>query len=172
MKNTIGTSHFWARLMLAMALLASSSISLADPPAGYSFLRYDQALQAAKKQNKKIFVYYGRYGCGYCDKTNKESFSNPALHKLYTENYVLAYIDAEGGQRLTLPNGDRLTEMELGARLKALVTPIFIYMESDGKPILKVPGFQSAKDFVKYDQYIQGGHYKNLSLAQFLEKTP
>ncbi|MBI3547070.1 MAG: thioredoxin fold domain-containing protein [Gammaproteobacteria bacterium] len=158
--------------MFSVLTLLSSSISRADPPPGYHFLRYDEALRAAKQQNKKLFVYYGRYGCGFCDKTNKESFSNSEIHKLYTEHYVLAYVDAESGQRLTLPNGERLTEMELGARLKALVTPIFIFMENDGKILLKVPGFQTAKDFNKYDQYIYGGYYKNFSLAQFLEKNP
>ena len=81
-------------------------------------------------------------------------------------------MDAEGGRRLTLPSGERLTEMELSARLKALVTPVFIYMDTDGQPILKVPGFQTVKDFSKYDQYIYGGYYKNQTLAKFLAQSP
>jgi len=157
---------------MMLAALAYSHLCLADPPAGYPFLRFDDALRAAQQHNKKIFVYYGRYGCGYCDKTNKESFSNPALHKLYTDHYVLAYVDAESGRRLTLPSGEQVTEMEMGTRLKALVTPVFIYMESDGKTILKVPGFQTAHDFTRYDQYVYGQHYKNESLAKFLEHNP
>ena len=162
----------WPCIMMAVWTLAVAYVSRADPPEGYPFLRFDEALMTAKQQNKKIFVYYGRYGCGYCDKTNKESFSDPALRKLYTEHYVLTYVDAEGGQRLTLPSGERLTEMELGARLKALVTPVFIYMDTDGQPILKVPGFQTVKDFSKYDQYIYGGYYKNQTLIKFLAQSP
>ena len=148
-----------------------SPVSYADPPPGYTFLRYDEALKAARQQNKKIFVYYGRYGCGFCEKTNKESFSDPALKKIYVQHYILAYVDAESGRRLTLPNGEHITEMDLGARLKAKVTPVFIYMDTDGKTLLKIPGFQTVKDLTKYDQYIHGGHYKNKTLDQFLAQS-
>lgn len=161
----------WPCIMLAAWAAVISNVGYADPPLGYPFLKYDDALKSARQQDKKIFVYYGRYGCGFCDKTNKKSFSDPELKKLYTEHYILAYVDAESGKRLVLPNGERLTEMELGARLKAKVTPVFIYMDAGEKSLLKVPGFQTVEDFIKYDQYIHGGHYKNLTLDQFLSQT-
>jgi thioredoxin-related protein len=165
-----------AGLHMSICLLACfcvlSRTTFADPPPGYPFLPYDEAIEQAKQQNKKVFLYYGRYGCGYCDKTNKESFSDPALRKAYTEHYMLAYVDAESGRRLTLPNGERITEMEFGARLKAIVTPVFIFLEPDGKPITKVPGFQRVADFVHYDRYIYQGYYKSLSLTEFLGQYP
>jgi thioredoxin-related protein len=46
----------------------------------------------------RSFVYFGRYGCAWCDHTNKKTFSDAALKKLYTENYVLVYVDAESGR--------------------------------------------------------------------------
>ena len=162
--------RLWPCIVLAAWATVVAPVSYADPPPGYTFLHYDEALKAARQQNKKIFVYYGRYGCGFCEKTNKESFSDPALKKIYTEHYILTYVDAEGGRRLTLPNGERVTEMELGSRLKAKVTPVFIYTDADGKSLLKVPGFQSVKDFIKYDQYIHDEHYKKKSLEQFLSQ--
>lgn len=161
----------WPCIMLAAWAAVVSNVGFADPPPDYPFLQYDVALKSAQQQNKKIFVYYGRYGCGFCDKTNKKSFSDPALKKLYTAHYILAYVDAESGKRMVLPNGERITEMELGARLKAKVTPVFIYMDAEGKPLLKVPGFQTVQDFIKYDQYIHDGHYKNQALDQFLSQT-
>ena len=162
----------WPCIMLMASAAVISSVTYADVPPGYPFLRYDEALKAAREQNKNIFIYYGRYGCGYCDKTNKQSFSDPALKQLYTAHYVLAYVDAESGKPLVLPNGERITELELGARLKAKVTPLFIYMDAEGKSLLKVPGFQTVQDFIKYDQYIHDGRYKNQTLDQFLSQAP
>jgi thioredoxin-related protein len=146
-------------------------MAYADAPAGYPFVRYDEGLREAAAQNKRIFLYYGRYGCGYCDKTNKESFTDAEVRRIYTRNYVLVYVDAEGGRRLTLPNGERIAEMELGARYKAKVTPVFMFLEPDGKPITSVPGFQTAADFVAFDQYVQGGHYKTQALTDYLTKN-
>ena len=158
-------------VLLAWFFFCSGRI-FADPPAGYPFLPYDEAVQKARQENKKVFLYYGRLGCGYCDKTNKESFRDPALKKIYTEHYVLAYVDAESDRRLTLPNGERVTEMEFGARLKALVTPVFIFLEPDGRPIAKIPGYQKITDFRQYDRYVYQGHYKTQSLSDYLAKNP
>ena len=33
---------------------------------------------------------------------------------------VLVYLDAESGKRLTLPDGERITEAELGTRFKPI----------------------------------------------------
>jgi len=164
--------NVWSYVLVMMGVMVCAHPVFADPPAGYPFLRFDNALKVAKEQNKKILVYYGRYGCGYCDKTNKESFSDPVLRKLYIEHYVLTYVDAESGQRLTLPTGEQVTEMELGARLKAVVTPVFIYMDSEGQPLLKVPGFQTAHDLRRYDRYIYGGFYTKKTLAEYLAQNP
>ncbi len=165
--------HFLIKsIVLLVWFFCFSGRILADPPAGYPFLPYDEAIQKARQQNKKVFLYYGRLGCGYCDKTNKESFSDPALKKIYTEHYVLAYVDAESGRRLTLPNGERVTEMEFGTRLKALVTPVFIFLEPDGRPIVKIPGYQKVTDFSHYDRYVYQGHYKTQSLSDYLAQNP
>jgi len=155
-----------AGLVACLAAVAVSN-ALADPPHGYPFVRYDEGLQQAQKTGKKIFLYFGRYGCGYCDKTNKESFTDVDLQKALTRNYVLVYVDAESNKRLTLPSGERITEFDLGVRLKAKVTPVFQFLEPDGTPIAAYPGFQTAKDFKMYDRYVQSGKYKTISLAEF-----
>jgi len=141
---------------------------LANPPDGYEFVAYDQGMRIARQSGKKVFLYFGRYGCGYCTRTNVETFSDPGLHDLYTNNYVLVYVDAEGGNRLHLPNGERITEAELGARLNVYATPLFLYLEPDGEQVLRVPGFKTVEDFRDFDAFVQGGHYRKMSINAFL----
>jgi thioredoxin-related protein len=152
--------------LLALCLFAFSA--RAEPPEKYPFVSYDQGLRLAKQQNKPIFLYMGRLGCGWCDKTNKETFSNENLRKLYTENYVLVYADTESGKRLKLPSGERITEMDLASRFKIFATPVFIYLDADGKEIMKIPGYKTVNDFLDYDRYVRGGYYKTQTLLQFL----
>ena len=160
-------NKFLALQSVLFAGLIWSGVALADPPPGYPFVRYDEGLHTAASSGKKVFVYFGRYGCGYCDKTNKESFSDAKVREAYTRHYVLVYVDAESNRRLNLPSGERITELELGSRLKAKVTPVFLFLEPDGKPISSHPGFQKAGDFLMYDRYIQSGRYKTQTLAEF-----
>jgi thioredoxin-related protein len=153
--------------LLAAGLLAVSAVP-ADPPENYPFLAYDQGLAQARRDSRRIFLYFGRYGCGWCDKTNREAFSDPAVREQYTRHYVLVYVDAESGRRLTLPSGERITEMELGARFKAFATPLFAWLEPDGRLILKVSGIQSAQDFHDYDRFVHSEVYRSKDFKQFL----
>ena len=143
------------RVMLFCLLGVFTLPVLADAPEGYPFLSYDKAMQQAAAENKPVFVYFGRYGCGYCEKTNKEAFSDTTVHQRYTRHYVLAYVDSESGKRLRLPSGERITERELGTRYNAFVTPIFSFLDSQGQLQLRLVGVQSKNDLLKADAAVQ-----------------
>ncbi len=165
----VGLSSRLAALLLGLGLAFTA---FAEPPENYPFLSYDEGLKRARAQGKHIFLYFGRLGCGWCDKTNKESFSDSALRALYTDHYVLVYADAESGKRLTLSSGERITEMELGVRMKAFATPLFAWLEPDGKTIVKVAGVQTVKDFRDYDRFVHGGEYRAKDFKQFISENP
>jgi len=48
-----------------------------DPPAGCSFNPLDEALNLAKQEQRRLFLYFGRQGCPSCDKKNRESSTEP-----------------------------------------------------------------------------------------------
>jgi thioredoxin-related protein len=153
-------------LLVASCMWATAT--LADPPRGYPFVSFDAGIKAAHASGKPIFLYFGRYGCAWCELTNKKTFSNASLKKLYLDNYELVYVDAESGKRLTLPSGERITEAELGVRLQAFATPLFVYLTPQGDKIVQIPGFKTVQDFRDYDRYVRGGHYKQKTLLEFL----
>ena len=139
-------------VLLMLMFIAPAS---ANPPHGYPFLHFDEAMQQADEDRKLVFVYFGRYGCAYCDKTNKEAFADPAVRDKYVNHYILTYVDAESGRRLRLPSGERITERELGTRYNAAVTPVFSFMLPDGTRILSMIGLQSRADLLEADRKIQ-----------------
>ena len=141
-----------ARILFLTAVVAPVS---ANPPDGYPFLRFDEAIERAGAEDKPVFVYFGRYGCGYCDRTNKQAFSDPEVRAAYVNHYVLAYVDSESGRRLRLPSGERITERELGTRYEAAVTPVFTFMIPDGTAVLQLIGLQSKADLLDADRRIQ-----------------
>ncbi|OOG23209.1 thioredoxin [Thioalkalivibrio denitrificans] len=154
--------------LAAALLLALAGPVTADAPEGYPFVAFDEGLRKAAEQDRYVFMYFGRYGCGWCDKTNQESFSDPDLKALYTDNYVLVYVDAESGRRMTLPGGERITEMELGARMNVYATPVFGFLMPDGETIFTVPGFKTADEFRDYHRFVSGGHYREQGLFEYL----
>lgn len=126
-----------------------------DAPEGYPFAPFDEAMVRARDEGKLLFVYFGRYGCGYCEKTNRESFIDAEVRRRYTAHYSLAYVDAESGRRLRLPTGERIQERELGTRYDALVTPVFTFMTPAGEALYRLVGVQRIEDLVEADNRIQ-----------------
>lgn len=159
------------RTLMPVLLMLFAAPAFADPPANYPFHAYDDGLKLARETQKPIFLYFGRYGCGWCDKTNKEAFSRAELRQAYKKDFVLIYVDAESGKRLTLPSGERITEMELGTRFKAFATPLFAYLKPDGELIFKISGIQSASDFMQYRRYVIDGHYKKQDIREYLQQS-
>jgi thioredoxin-related protein len=156
---------------LALLLVVLTPAVPAAPPDGYAFLPFDEALRRAAAEDRRVFLYVGREGCPTCDQTNRESLADPTLRELLQREYLVSYVDAEGGGRLTLPTGERVTEMDLNALLGVIGTPTFFFLEPDGSAILKRPGFQSVADFRLYDRFVREGHYRTQTLAQFRDAT-
>lgn len=163
----MGRLVYHACLLLALSLALSAPVR-ADPPAGYPFLGHDAGLAQSKANGKPIMLYFGRYGCAWCDHVNRKTFSDPGLKQLFSDNYTLIYVDAEGGKRIHLPSGERVTEAELGARLGAFATPLFVFMTPTGRVVAKIPGFKTVADFQDYDRYVRGKHYETRTLAEFM----
>lgn len=136
-------------------LLLSSTYAFSGGPKGYPFLAFDQAMQQAEEMSKPVFIYFGRYGCGYCEKTNKEAFSSAEVKQNYTSHYILAYVDSESGKRLSLPSGERITERELGTRYQAFVTPVFSFLTPQGKQVHQLIGVQSEASLLTADKQAQ-----------------
>lgn len=142
------------RLTFSALILLFSAEILADAPDGYDFKPLDQAMQQAQKEARLLFVYFGQKDCGYCEKTNKLTFIDDDIYEVYSENYVLAYVDSESDKKLNLPQG-QLTEKTLSQQHKVTATPVFTFMTPGGKVIHKMWGVQTIEDLMKADTKIQ-----------------
>lgn len=115
----------------------------ATPPEGYHFVSYQKAVQLSKTNGKPIFIYMGRHGCGFCDRTNKESFSNPEVKQKMESTFNLVYMNSEGGRRVRLSSGETITESQYAERLNILGTPVFITLAPDLEVLDVSYGYQT-----------------------------
>ncbi len=154
-------------LILLLGLLAASGAA-AEPPKDYPFVSYNEGLKAQKANGRPLMIYFGRPGCAYCERTNVEGFGHDDLRKDYSAHFVLVYVDTESGARVTLPDGERITEAELGNRYRVKMTPTFVYLDPTGKEVARLFGIQQKKDLAALDHYVANSVYKTKSFRQFL----
>ena len=164
--------HLLIRSLAAgAACLLLLGAAQARTPDGWPFVEFNEAVRAAKKTGKPLFVYFGFETCPYCEYANKNTFSFDALRRRYTEHYVLAYFDIRGNPRdtITLVDGTRLTRADAIKRFKASPVPAWLFMSADGREILMRRGSRTSADsFMKFDAYVTSGAYKQSSFEGFL----
>lgn len=154
-------------ITLLVCLALATGIARAAPPEAYAFLPLGEAWQSAQQQQKPMLLYFGRYGCTTCRKMHAEVFTDPDLQRRYSEDFVLAYVDTESGNRIRLANGERTTEMQFATRNRILGTPTFVFFSPEHKPLFKKAGFQSIAQMNYYHGFITGGHYRDTTLADY-----
>jgi thioredoxin-related protein len=160
----------YSKLPVAIGFLLCLSIGtvFSAPPEGYRFLTLTEATQLASTENKPMLLYFGRYGCSTCRKMHAEVFTDTTLSEKYNSAFVLAYVDTESGNRISLGNGERITEMQFATRSRIIGTPTFIYFSPEQKPLFKKAGFQSVTQMNQYGDYILEKHYQSMSLQEFM----
>ena len=157
-------------LFVAVAVcLLFSGYSWSAPPDGYRFLSYTDALNQAQQEGKPVFLYFGRYGCSTCRRMHAEVFSDKKLRERYNSNLVLAYVDTESGNRINLPDGERITEMQLATRSRILGTPTFVYFSADQTPLIKTAGFKTVETMNQLEAFVSGGHYRTSTFDKFIQ---
>ena len=148
----------------------TSTQVLSATPENYNFLALDEALKQSENENKPMLLYFGRYGCNTCRKMHKEVFTDSTIQQSMQQNFVLAYVDTESGNRIRLANGERTTEMQFASRSRILGTPTFIYFSAQQQPLFQKAGFQSIAQMQAYSDFVSEQHYKSMPLEQYLSQ--
>ena len=156
--------------MLLVMLATAFSPLAASPPEGYDFKPLTEALREVSDEGKPMLLYYGRYGCTTCRQMDAEVFTDAGLRQRYNGEFALAYVDTESANRITLPNGERTTEMQFAVASRILGTPTFVYFSPDQEPLFKVAGFKSVEEMRRYGEYVSGGHYHSETLDAYMTR--
>jgi thioredoxin-related protein len=159
--------------LLALAVLILSLAAqpvAAQTPSALQWLPFDEAVERAKAENKKLLVDVYTDWCGWCKKMDKEVYANVTVGSILTRHFVLAKLNAEGPKEITY-KGTKLTQRRFAAAVGVTGYPSTIFLEPDAKPITLLPGFVPAPRFVTILRYIGENHYKTVSFEEYLKKS-
>jgi len=130
----------------------------------------DEAFQAAKDQDKPIFLSIGYATCHWCHVMEKESFSDPEVARLLNDTFINVKVDRE-----ELPEVDN-TYMEFAQALLASSAgwPLNLVLTPDLKPFFAVTylppksrrGLIGIDEFVKNMQILWKGEERMLLVEQ------
>ncbi|MEA2100806.1 MAG: DUF255 domain-containing protein [Campylobacterota bacterium] len=94
---------------------------------------YDKAIELAKAENKRIYMFIVSDDCRWCTKFENTTLKNKQVIKRLNDNYVLLHLVRE---RDTIPDG-----------FKTSPVPRHYFLTPNGKTIFPVVGYRTVNDF-------------------------
>lgn len=135
----------WAFLLLLPYTLSASPIA------------YQEAVRAAQRENKPLYIYFYTDSCGYCKMMDKEVLGDKEISNLLKRDFIYVRINAE-----------KTTDIAKLYGVKGF--PSSWFLESTGARIVEAPGYIQKPLFKKVLQYVSGGHYKSMDVNTYLRK--
>ena len=87
---------------------------------------FKNALTAAKKEKKLVYLFIGADRCKHCERFKKQTLSNKTLIKMMKKEYVLLYMSRD---QHNIPDG-----------FEKYGVPMHYFLTAEGKIIAKVQG--------------------------------
>lgn len=114
------------------------------------YIDYDEALEAAKKENKKIYVLNtGSDWCGWCIRLRKDVLSSNEFKRFAKKNLILLYLDHPRSKKM--PAEQKAYNRKIASQLKfGGGVPSAIILDADGKEVARRGGYAKRDSYMRF----------------------
>lgn len=147
-----------------------------------NWMTMDQALEAQKKEPKKIFMDVYTTWCGPCKLLDKNTFGDKSVIEYVNKHYYAVKFNAEGNDPITYkdftytnPNYQaerkgRNSQHLFAHALKVNAYPTVVFFKENGDLIQGVPGYRTPKELEIFLKMIHTDDYLKITTAEAWEK--
>jgi len=140
-----------------------------DNPATINWLKYDQGLEQAKKEKKKLMVFFYTDWCGWCKRMNSSTYTDEEVKKLLAKNFVSIKVNGDSQNMISVDSA-KITEKQLTSRYVNRGYPTLCFLESNAEKIFCQAGYLDARQLSPVLGYLGDDWYKKLSFDEYLKK--
>ncbi len=179
-----------ARAGQALLLAAATLLGMAAPPAAAqvasphaidiprwfteSFLDFPDEVAEAARGGKRLMLYFGQDGCPYCKALMQVNFgATPAAQRITArtrQHFMAVALNIWGDRELQWLDGQRMTEKQLAQRLGVQFTPTLLFLETDGRTVLRLNGYQPVERFGPIIDWVADRRDRTESLAEYMDR--
>ena len=140
-----------------------------DKPAWFkeSFLDIREDIEEATAAGRRVLLYFYQDGCPYCAKLLNDNFGNRAITEKTRKGFDVIAINMWGDREVTDRSGEAVTEKAFAAALRVQYTPTLLFMDEQGKVILRINGYFAPHKFDLALDFVAGRHEKQGSFRDF-----
>ncbi|MDY6903470.1 MAG: DUF255 domain-containing protein [Thermodesulfobacteriota bacterium] len=110
------------------------------------WMPYDQGLDVADKQGKKVFLHFYTDWCHYCKVMAQKTFTDQDVISFLNDHFVAIRVNSD-------------EEKSLAQKYSVRGVPVSWFLEEDGEQIGSRPGYLPPEDFMTMLKFVNQEQY-------------
>ena len=135
-----------------------------------SFLDFQDDIDEAAQQEKRVILYFYQDGCPYCAKLLQDNFGQWRIAKKTRLHFDVIALNMWGDREVTWVDGSGAREKLFAARMKVMFTPTMLFLDEKGNIALRVNGYYSPERFDAALDYVSGHHEEEGPFSEFYKQ--
>lgn len=156
-------------LLACVTALAVHAQDASVPAEGLPWKPFEEAVDMAKQQDKKLLVDVYAPWCPWCRRLQREVYTDETVQSYLTDHFIVTRLDGENELDSLQFRQYTLTPSELAEGLGAEGYPTTVFLDSDAKYITRLPGFIDASEFMNVLSYIGSEAFVDASYKEYLD---
>lgn len=150
------------------------------PIFGFAQVRWmtlPQAIEAQKKEPKKILIDFYADWCAPCKDMEKTTYNHPEIAKIINESFYAVKFESDGNEAIkyaghTFTNPDFKSKKNKNALhqftkyMNINMIPTMVFLDENTNPITSLSGYLKAKEVEPYFTMIATNEYKTIKSRQ------
>ena len=136
-----------------------------------------QAIEAQKKEPKKILIDFYANWCAPCKEMEKYTYNHPEIAKVINESFYAVKFESDGNESISyaghsFTNPDFKTKKnkntlhQFTKYMNINMIPTMVFLDESSNPITSLSGFLKAKEVEPYFTMIASDEYKTIKSRQ------
>jgi len=134
-----------------------------------SFLNIKEDAEELGASGKHLMIFVDLNDCPYCARTLDENFHGGPNTDYIRKHFDVVALNFQGDREVTWLDGKIYREAQMPSVLRILGTPTLLFIDRNGKQILKFMGYHQPDVFRAALEYVNSQSYQKQTLAQFIE---
>jgi thioredoxin-related protein len=137
-----------------------------------SFLDLGEDVAEATRSNKRLMLFFSQNGCPYCNALVERNLAQKDIQDAVRKHLDVIHINMWGDNEITDVDGKSYTEKTFAAAKKVQFTPTLLFLDEQGKTILRLNGylppnrFKIAIDYVTQKKEKETGYREYVAARQ------
>jgi thioredoxin-related protein len=136
-----------------------------------SFLDFREDIVEARREKRRLMVYFGQDGCPYCTRLMTTNFSQARIVEKTRKSFVAIALNIFGDRETKWLDGSTMTEKELARKLRVQFTPTILFFDESGSIVARLDGYYPPNKFEAVLDYVAERRERKTSLGAWLARN-